>query len=195
MLVNGYVFINYSSDGVISPKLGFPFLRNVKVTTVDGHHQVIFKGDIFEGFCRVKEPVMHLNFPVPLLEIYQPIFPLNRFKLTSDEIDDDKYLYFRKMCFDYKSGRGKIFASVYGKLSPREQNDLLPVNSEAKIFDVAELNKITGEIYKIHLKHSESMLDQLSDLPKEKRKFVRKFHQTVTHVTKWTIERLSRLKT
>ncbi len=101
--INNYCFINISCFGLVSRRLGFPYIAE-PFQREDGHLQ----GQFVTGRNRIMNPILRKRFSIKGTEIYQPIFSGVQINpATMKKYYDTEYVRNNSMIWD--EGIGKIF--------------------------------------------------------------------------------------
>jgi hypothetical protein len=187
MVVNGYCFFNFSSECILSPKLGFPFLKDIKAVAPENHHQVIYKGNIFPGFGRSKQEATDMGFLPAKFEIYQPIFDRERYDLEEEEIESGAYSYFRYNCINLVRGKGRIFSKEGRSLRPFREDEFVPTRQHSPR-PYMKLSELAAQTYEFQIFDAKKWWDSLDSLEKEKRRYVRKMANAQIQLNKRIIE-------
>ena len=115
--VNNLVFVNCSSDFIVSKQLGFPYVAFEIPTPSEKTTDLQFE-------MPTKQPgkkIFKTKLYSPNIEIAQPIFTGVKGGLD-DYYEHD---YIKNNSYDYNCGIGKIFVSKQGKFESLERNDEL----------------------------------------------------------------------
>jgi hypothetical protein len=100
--INNYCFLNISFYGLISRRIGFPYIAEPFMTD-DGHIQ----GQFVEGRNRIMKPILRKVFSIQGTELYQPIFSGAPINPLTKKYYDTEYVRNNSMLWD--EGIGKIF--------------------------------------------------------------------------------------
>jgi hypothetical protein len=100
--INNYWFLNISCHGLISRRIGFPYIAEPFLTD-DGHIQ----GQFVAGRNRIMKPILKKLFSIQGTELYQPIFSGVGINTVIRKYYDTEYVRNNSMLWD--EGIGKIF--------------------------------------------------------------------------------------
>ena len=100
--INNYCFLNISCFGLISRRLGFPYIAK-PFQTDDGHIQ----GQFVTGRNRIMKPILRKPFSIKGTELYQPIFSSAIINPAMKKHYDTEYV--RNNSMVWNEGIGKIF--------------------------------------------------------------------------------------
>lgn len=100
--INNYCFINISYFGLVSRRIGFPYIEN-PCTRDDGHIQ----GHYVEGRNRIMNPILRKRFSIQGTELYQPIFRSGVKNPVTKKYFDTEYVHKNSMFWE--EGIGKVF--------------------------------------------------------------------------------------
>ncbi|MCQ2562803.1 MAG: hypothetical protein MJ158_04290, partial [Alphaproteobacteria bacterium] len=87
MIINNYYFFNASVDGLVSQRIGFPYISEAKLINSDTG---VYNADIAPGTNRVVNPIIQTYIPPQrAVTFYQPIF---NFLQPKSKIFDNDYV-------------------------------------------------------------------------------------------------------
>ncbi|MFR0655936.1 hypothetical protein SB719_15205 [Pantoea sp. SIMBA_079] len=115
--VNNLIFVNCSSDLIVSRKLGFPY-RKLEIPTPDSETVDVILG---RATKKMSPKIFDSKLYTPCIFIAQPIFKIYK-EFQPSFYDDD---YVKDNSYDHENGVGKLFMGKGGKIKTVERDDTL----------------------------------------------------------------------
>lgn len=115
--VNNLVFVNCSSDFVVSESLGFPYILAERLNPYSIKNDII----LGEGTKKVSPNLFKTKLYSPSVVISQPIFGIIRNEASTYYENE----YVRNNSYDYENGIGKIFVTRDGGIKTIERNEAI----------------------------------------------------------------------
>ncbi|MBR5904738.1 MAG: hypothetical protein IKZ49_04385 [Alphaproteobacteria bacterium] len=139
MRINNYYFVNASTHNLVSPRIGFPFVSNMKIRdTNDGS----FFCDIINGRGKLVNPVVPSFIPnKDSITFYQPIY--KDFVGFEDFTIDD---YMIEHSYDVANGLGGVFVQKGNVGNTRYLHETDNVSTKIKVSPLPEMEKDICEI-------------------------------------------------
>lgn len=129
--VNNLVFVNCSSDFIISKRLGFPYMNKERLNPMSEKTDFT----MIKGTKKSYSNYFTTKLYNPTITIAQPIY-----KVINNSLPDYyENTFIQTNSYDYEKGLGKIFLSGKGKLKTIEREELIN-------FSMPEAKKIYGHI-------------------------------------------------
>ena len=129
--VNNLVFVNCSSDFIVSRRLGFPYIQSERLNPLSDRTDFIMGKGTEKSYSNYFTTKLYN----PTMTIAQPIYKTINNNLPS--YYDNSFV--KDNSYDYKQGLGKIFISANGKLKTLERNDIIN-------FSMPDAKKVYGHV-------------------------------------------------